>query len=86
MRAHSGSLYRRAGGMLTLGLFLLLGQEALKIKQETRPHVVVRTLNSEPEVQARILSPTPIDNPHSFHAPFLCHMRKRGLASSMHPL
>lgn len=57
--------------MLTLGLFLLLGQEALKIKQGTRPHVVVRTLNSEPEVQARILSPTPIDNPHSFHAPFL---------------
>lgn len=72
--------------MLTLGLSLLLGQEALGIKQGTRPHVVVRTLNSEPEVQARILSPTLIDHPHSFHPLFLCHMRKGGLASSMYAL
>lgn len=57
--------------MLTLGLSLLLGQEALGIKQGTRPHVVVRTLNSEPEVQARILSPTLIDCPHSFHPLYL---------------
>lgn len=77
MRAHSGSLYRRAGGMLTLGLSLPLGQEALRIKQGTRPHVVVRTLNSEPEVQARIWSPTLIDHPHSFHPPFLYLSHKK---------
>lgn len=70
--------------MLSLGLSLLPGQEVLGIKEETRPHVVVRTLNQEPEGQARILSL----NRRVTTLPLLvlnfsiCHMRKRGL---LHP-